>query len=353
MKKTSMGDHANAQSRMRQEALQAPDCVQILLRREQSTIQELARALTPSLQTPHTPWFTLARGSSHHAAQHFSALLARITGRLAPPLPLSLVTLYSAPLSRHPIWPLAFSQSGQSPDLLAALRACDPGGQRSAAFVNDHGSALAQHAGHCITLHATPETSVAATKSVLNQMTAGAMLVAALDPSCQELGAELQQLPDWIHAVQQAEVRRAVDALASARHLYVIGRGQGLAVAQELALKFKETCGLQAEAISSAELQHGPLALANEDLHALVLITEDEGAPALLDCHDQLRALGVRVCLAAPQAQADWVLPFLPGRFCTSIAALAGLYLLVERVALARSYDPDTPRHLRKVTLTY
>ena len=338
---------------MRQEALQAPECVWVLLQREQAAIQALARAMTRSLQTPHLQWHTLGRGSSHHAAQHFSTLLARITGRWAPPLPLSLVTLYGAPVSRNPVWPLAFSQSGQSPDLLAALRACDPSGQHSAAFVNHQASALGQSAGHCITLHAAPETSVAATKSVLSQMTAGAMLVAALEPSCRELDAELQQLSDWMQAAQRTDVQPAVDALTSAQHLYVIARGQGLAVAQELALKFKETCGLQAEAVSCAELQHGPLALATERLHALVLITEDQGAQALLDCAGQLRELGVRVCLAAPRPQADWVLPTLPGQYCTSIAALAGLYLLVERVALARGYHPDAPRHLRKVTLTY
>jgi glucosamine--fructose-6-phosphate aminotransferase (isomerizing) len=340
-------------SQMRIEALQAPECVQTLLHEEQAAITALAHELLATAQAPRMQWLTLGRGSSHYAAQHFSTLLARTTGRLAAPLPLSLATLFQAPLDQHPAWPLAFSQSGQSPDLLAALRTCDPEGRHSAAFVNTPDSLLGRAARHCIAMHAGPELSVAATKSVLCQMTAGAMVVAALAPDNTDLRQELRWLPDWMHRAQQVNAQAAVDALASAQHLYVIARGQGLAVAQELALKFKETCGLQAEAVSCAELQHGPLALATERLHALVLITEDQGAQALLDCAGQLRELGARVCLAAPQPQADWVLPTLPGQYCTSIAALAGLYLLVERVALARGYHPDAPRHLRKVTLTY
>lgn len=338
---------------MRLEALQAPACVEQLLRLEQPAIAALARAMSQPGQPAGLQWLTLGRGSSHHAAQHFSTLLARLTGRLAPPLPLSLATLYEAPLARYPAWPLAFSQSGQSPDLLAALRACDPEGRHSAAFVNAPDSLLGHAARHCITLHGGPELSVAATKSVLCQMTAGAMLVSALAPDASGLKQELARLADDMHRAQQADAQAAVDALADAQHLYVVARGQALAVAQELALKFKETCGLQAEALSCAELQHGPLALATPNLHALVLVTEDQGAPALLDCAQQLRALGVQVCLAAPEPQANWVLPALSGRYCTSIAALAGLYLLIERIAVARGYYPDTPRHLRKVTLTY
>ncbi|MBU3738067.1 MAG: SIS domain-containing protein, partial [Rhodoferax sp.] len=255
------------------------------------------------------------------------------------------------------VWPVAFSQSGGSPDLRAALQHCDPQRLHSSAFVNTWPSPLADAAAFGIALHAAPETAVAATKSVIAQMTAGAMLTAALaapaSAAAADLQLELERLPQWLHSAQQTDPEPLVQALQGCRHLYVIGRGQGLPIARELALKFKETCGLQAEAFSAAELLHGPLALAGPDLHALLLVTDRQSAPELLACAERLDRLQARVRLAGPCPGSLFDLPPLPGTYCPGVAYLGGLYLLVDALARRLGRDPDRPPHLNKVTLTF
>ena len=92
----------------------------------------------------------------------------------------------------------------------------------------------------------------------------------------------------------------AVDALADADRLLVIGRGRGSPIALEAALKFKETCGIQAEAFSGAEVQHGPMALIEEAIPLLVFAPRGPAQAGLLALAQALRELGGRVLVAAP-----------------------------------------------------
>src|SRR4029077_14707969 len=155
---------------------------------------------------------------------------------------------------------LAISQSGASPDLLAAVASARAAGARIVALVNAESSPLAQLADDLLPLHAGPERSVAATKSYIASLAALAQLVASWSED-HELTAALRETPALLARAWQLDWSAAVARLVTATNLYVIGRGIGLGVAQGAALKFKEACGLHAEALSAAELRHGPMAL--------------------------------------------------------------------------------------------
>jgi len=133
-------------------------------------------------------------------------------------------------------------------------------GAHIVALVNAEDSPLAQLADDLIPLCAGTERSVAATKSYITSLAAIVQLVANWTRDAQ-LAAALQQAPELLERAWQLDWSAAVTHLTAANNLYVIGRGLGLAIAQEAALKFKETCGLHAEAVSAAELRHGPMAL--------------------------------------------------------------------------------------------
>ncbi|MFM7532099.1 MAG: SIS domain-containing protein, partial [Rubrivivax sp.] len=241
-----------------------------------------------------------------------------------------------------------------------------------------------------------PETSLTATKSSLCQLAAGAAFLAAweaggpqgartapvtrdADPA-EELGEPgsrptpglrqaLQQLPSHLELAARVDTTAALSGLLKARQLYVIGRGTGWPVAMEMALKLKELCGVQAEAFSGAEVQHGPVALVEEGFTVLVLAPRGPAQAGLLELAAQLRARGANVLLAAP---ADTpVTPVTPDTSGTPgtlaaqlpivptgdpeldpLSALQSFYGLVEALARARGLDPDTPRHLSKVTRT-
>ena len=122
---------------------------------------------------------TVARGSSDHAAHYLAYLVMARLGQLVTSLPMSLITLYQSKIAAEGLTSFAFSQSGQSPDLVAPTKFFRDGGARTVAFVNAEGSPLAEAAQYVFPLHAGPEQSVAATKSYIAQLVAGARVVAA------------------------------------------------------------------------------------------------------------------------------------------------------------------------------
>ncbi len=337
-------------SLMRAEALEAPQAVARLLAQDEALYAALARQLRDD---PPAAVLTVARGSSDHAAQYFGYLVMARLGRLVTSLPMSLVTLVPARLQRQGVLAVALSQSGRSPDLVAPMAYFSEGGARTVALVNEVDSPLAAAARWVLPLHAGPEHSVAATKSFIAQMVAGARLVAAWqdDPA---LRAALAALPAALDAAAQVEWPAAIAGLQGADRLYVIGRGTGLSVALEAALKLKEVCGLQAEAFSGAELRHGPMALVETGYPVLVLAPAGPALPGLLQLAQDLRQRGARVLLAAPVGTADAELPLaaVPHEDLGPIAAVQSFYGMVEALARARGADPDRPRHLSKVTLT-
>ena len=145
-----------------------------------------------------------------------------------------------------------------------------------------------------------------------------------------------------------------IEALRGAERLYVIGRGTGLAVAMEAALKFKEVCGIHAEGYSGAEVQHGPMALVEDGFPMLVLAPRGPAQPGLLQLATQMRARGAKVLLAAPPGTPGAALPLLATAHedLDPITIAQSFYRMVEALAHARGLDPDRPRHLAKVTRT-
>ena len=337
-------------SRMRAEAGEAPAAVSRLLSEEADVFAALGAELR---HRPPRSLLTVARGSSDHAAHYMAYLVMARLGRLVTSLPMSLVTLYQSSLVCDGLVALAFSQSGQSPDLVAPMRYFGEQGARTVAFVNDANSPLALASRQRIALHAGPETSVAATKSYLCQLAAGASLAAAWQQDS-AFSAALQALPEALERARALDWSAAVDALQGASRLYVIGRGTGLPVAAEAALKFKEVCGIHAEAYSGAEVQHGPMALVEEGFPMLVFAPQGPAQAGLLTLAQQMRERGARVLLAAPPGTPGATLPLAPTAHVDldPISAAQTFYGMVEALARARGLDPDHPRHLNKVTRT-
>lgn len=335
---------------MLEEAREAPSAIARLLAFDRETYATLGADLR---RDPPQSMLTIARGSSDHAAQYVAYLVMARLGRLVTSLPMSLVTLYQAPLRCEGVVSLTFSQSGRSHDLLVPTRYFRANGARTVAFVNDTASPLADVAQWVFDLRAGPEASIAATKSYIAQLVAGARIVAAWqeDP---ELQQALDALPALLECAATQDWRAGIDLLAGEDRLLVISRGLGLPIALEAALKLKEVCGIQAEAFSGAELRHGPMALIDRDYPMLVLAPRGPAQPGLLALADDLRHRGARVLLAAPAGTPGSALTLVgsDADALDPILAVQSFYPMVEALARARGLDPDAPRHLAKVTLT-
>ena len=338
-------------TRMLEECLSAPAAVARQLAADQNAYAALGESLRDA---PPSSLLTVARGSSDHAAHYMAYLVMARLGRLVTSLPMSLITLYQSKIACEGLVSLAFSQSGQSPDLVAPTRFFREGGARTVAFVNAEGSPLAAAAEHVFSLHAGPENSVAATKSYIAQLVAGARVVAAWQGD-EDLAAALQQLPDDLVKAAGLRWDAAVEALRGADKLFVIGRGTSLPIALEAALKFKETCGIQAEAFSGAEVKHGPMALVEEGYPLLVFAPRGPAQAGLVALAEEMRGRGARVLLAAPAGTpgAELELACTGNEDLDPIAAIQSFYPMVEALARARGLNPDQPRHLAKVTKTH
>lgn len=337
-------------SRMLLEARAAPAAVARQLAADWAAYASLGTDLR---ERPPAAMLTIARGSSDHAAHYFAYLVMARLGRLVTSLPMSLITLYQSRLACDGLVSFAFSQSGQSPDLVAPTEFFRSGGARTVAFVNDPASPLARAAKWVFSLHAGIETSVAATKSYIAQLVAGARVVAQWQADTQLL-TSLQALPPVLEQAARQDWSAAVEALHDAEHMFVIGRGTGLAVAMEAALKLKETCGIQAEAFSGAEVQHGPMALVDDGFPLLIFAPRGPAQAGLLALADGMRARGARVLLAAPPGTPNCELPLIEtaAEELDPVAAIQSFYPMVEALARTRGLDPDQPRNLAKVTKT-
>jgi glucosamine--fructose-6-phosphate aminotransferase (isomerizing) len=333
------------------EAQEAPQAVALQLAHNADKYADFGTLLR--LHNPSAV-LTVARGSSDHAAHFLAYLVMARMGRLVTSLPMSLITLYQSQIACKGLVSLAFSQSGQSPDLVAPTRFFSDGGAITAAFVNQPDSPLAHAAQWVFPLHAGVEASVAATKSYIAQLVAGARVAAAWQHDL-ALQAALAALPDALTRAVQMDWSVAVEVLQGVDRLFVIGRGTGMPVALEAALKFKETCGIQAEAFSSAEVKHGPMALIEEGYPLLVFAPRGPAQAGLLVLASEMRQRGAKVLLAAPLGTPGANLPIVETAAIDldPIALIQSFYPMVEQLARARGRNPDEPRFLAKVTKTH
>ena len=337
-------------SRMLDEAREAPEAVARQLAADRERWRSFGARLR---QEPPAALLTVARGSSDHAAHYAAYLVMARLGRLVTSMPMSLVTLYQSQIRCAGLVSLAFSQSGQSPDLVGPTQYFRDCGALTCAFVNDATSPLARAAQWLFPLHAGEERSVAATKSFIAQLVAGARLVASWQDDA-ALAAALEGLPRAMQRAAATDWSPALEVLGKADRLLVVGRGLSLPVAMEAALKFKETCGIQAEAFSGAEIQHGPMALIDEGYPLLVFAPRGPAQAGLLELASAMRSRGARVLLAAPPGVPGMVLPLVEAAVpeLDPVCAIQSFYPMVEALARARGNDPDSPRHLKKVTRT-
>ncbi|CAE6695444.1 Glutamine--fructose-6-phosphate aminotransferase [isomerizing] [Paraburkholderia domus] len=337
-------------SNMLKEALASAETVAAQLA-EPSRVEALAAKLA---QQPRHVALTVARGSSDHAASYFASLTMSRLGVPVASLPMSVATLQQAPLQVRDQLALAFSQSGKSPDLVGTMEALRKAGALTVAAVNAPSSPLADACEFHLPLMAGPELSVAATKSYIAMLSISAQLVAHWQKDDALLGA-LNTLPDALRTAGKLDWSKAVDELCGVERMIVIGRGLGLAVAQEAALKLKETSGIQAEAFSSAEVRHGPMELIDQDYPLLVFAPRGPEQAGLLQLARDMQARGARVLLAAPHDVPEATLPLATTAHAAldPIAAILSFYVMAAGLAAARGRNPDAPRHLNKVTETH
>jgi glucosamine--fructose-6-phosphate aminotransferase (isomerizing) len=338
------------ETKMYHEAGEAADAIARQLATNDAIVNELAARLR---NTPPRFIVTCARGSSDHAATFgkyvFETQIGLMTASASP----SISSIYHARQRLDGALYVAISQSGGSPDLVRAAQGAKQAGAHVVALVNVEDSPLAKGADTVVPLRAGPELSVAATKSYLCALSA-LVHIAARWKGDDALFAALQATPAAMRATWAMDWSSLVDGLVDANNLFVVGRGLGLGAAQEAALKLKETCGLHAEAFSSAEVKHGPMAIVGRDFPVLFLTQQDESYAGTRDVADEFAGRGAKVWITSNDAAQPHALPVAaaPHPVCAPLIAVQGFYKAANALSIARGRNPDVPPHLNKVTKT-
>ncbi|MCH8615873.1 SIS domain-containing protein [Sphingomonas sp. SM33] len=337
------------ETRMFAEAAEAPAVVA----RQFLENGDLVRSLGERLRAePPRGVITYARGSSDHAATFAKYVVETRAGVLTTSAAPSVSSVYGDTLDVRDMLALAISQSGRSPDILAALDRAKAGHAFTVAMVNAEGSPLSEQCDLTIPLRAGVEESVAATKSYIASLAAILHLVAAWNGDQDLLGA-LNGAPTLLEEAWSSDWEPLVECLAHADGLYVIGRGPGLGVAQEAALKLKETCRVHAEAFSAAEVRHGPMALVGRDFPVLVLRQPDETGELVDRLVRDMVGHGAPVFVAGGAVAGAHSLPVPTSHeLIAPLLQIQAFYRAANALSLRRGLDPDQPMHLKKVTET-
>jgi glucosamine--fructose-6-phosphate aminotransferase (isomerizing) len=301
-----------------------------------------------------------AHGSSDNAASYAVyafGLLARMTAMRDS---LSLSVYYRAELPFRNSAVVALSQSGRTPDVLAYAENARRRGALTVAVTNDERSPLAEACEVVVPLHAGEERAIAATKSYTNELGALALLAAHAGGSGGEVAEALHAVAAQAEEalpVLAAEVRRPAEALAAVSRMVVIGRGVEFGTARELALKLKETCRVAAEALTSTDLAHGPVAALDEGFPVWAIASGDAMFPSVETAVARARESGAAVVASGSAADriegAAYVLrtPAAALPVLSPLLSVLPGQLFASMLAEAKGLDPDLPARISKVTL--
>ena len=335
---------------MRREVTEIPDAVARLLDAAPRMIEPAAieiRRNRPKMIA------TIARGSSDHCAAYLKYAFEIEAGIPVASLGPSVASIYGAQLQLADCVSISISQSGMSPDIVEATRAAKSGGAVVVSITNSSQSPLAGVSDHTFDIAAGPENSVAATKTFVNSLVAGLLLLGYWRAD-RELIDALHRLPEQCRQALECSWEPLLARLTDAGSLYVLGRGPSFAIANEVALKFKETCQVQAESYSAAEVMHGPVSIVQPGFPVLALAGRDASLGSTLSAAGSLAINKADVFVTAGKAEGATSLDTIAsGHPLTDpILTLVSFYAFVEALARARGRNPDAPPNLRKVTQT-
>lgn len=304
-----------------------------------------------------------ACGTSYHAALVGRLALEELA-KLGCEVELASELRYRHPLMDEKTVTISVSQSGETADTLAAIKAVQKLKSRVLSVVNVIDSSIARESDWVLYTHAGPEIGVASTKAFLTQVIALLLIGIGVarrrglsEKRAQQLCAELRQIPLQIEAILKEEqhIISVAQKMVQARSALFLGRGYGYPVALEGALKLKEISYIHAEGYAAGEMKHGPIALIEAGLPVIVVANQSSIYDKVLSNLQEVRAREGHVVAIATQgdtriaSMCDDVIyvpkvdPILAPLICT-----IPLQLLSYHVADLRGTDVDQPRNLAK-----
>ncbi len=339
------------------EIIEQPERVRILLNSQRKVVEQIASAIHGH---EISFAFLAARGTSDNAGRYANYLWGARNGlplALATP---SLFTYYERPPRLKNALVVGISQSGQSPDIVSVIEEGKRQGNLTLAITNAPNSPLARIADFVLDVQAGPEKAVAATKTYTTELMAIAMLSAALNGR-QSDWKDLGRVPGWMRKVLKHDplIEQAAQRYRYMRQCVVLGRGFNYATAFEWALKLKELTYVEAEPYSSADFQHGPIAMVERGFPVMAVAAKGKVLASLLEVLVQLRRDFLAELLVISNSSKALSLASIPltipseiPEWLSPLVNILPAQLFAYHLTLAKGFNADQPRMIKKVTET-
>ncbi len=334
---------------MAKEILDIPNVIERQQDANASTLIALAEYLKKARPSQI---ITLGRGSSYNASIYGKYLFEIGLGIPVSVAAPSLASIYEHPLKSDNAILIVTSQSGKSPDLISFTKMMKQQGAKVIGIINDEKSPLAQECDFLFGIKAGEEKSVAATKSFVGSLSVYASIFAAWNEDS-ALADGIMNLPFVLDQVATTEWPALIESLSHTKDLFVIGRGIGLSVAAEAALKLKETCQIHAEAISASEIFHGSASLITPQYPIISFIGADASRDSTIEINQKLEGFGARIfAIDSKQSSEDTLIIPEVHPLLQPLVQISGYYQVIEKLSQHRGLNPDLPPNLKKVTET-
>ncbi|MFZ9284192.1 MAG: SIS domain-containing protein [Candidatus Nanopelagicales bacterium] len=341
---------------MREEILSQPAAILNTIEQVRSLQPKLTKIFVDN-QISNIVFF--ARGTSDNAAIYGFYLFANKCGIHATSGHPSLATSYKAAVSLKNTLAIGISQSGKTEEIIEALNWAKRSGAATLGLTNTPDSPIFAAADLTILTQAGEERAVPATKTFTSALVALAVIAESVSPD-QEFTNQLNQLPEQIQLTlnQTEAIEKAAKELVSQDTAVITGRGYSVSIANEIALKFQESCYLKSLGMSAADLQHGPKAVVDHTLPIIAFVPGRKSPVnnTVIELVSRLKPLAASVIAVGPTdcglpADIQIELPETQEALLPILMAPPA-QLMVEATAVAKGINPDLPRGLTKVTQT-
>ena len=329
------------------------------------SINEIARVLTRSERV-----LLLGAGTSYHATLITALLLRRYANLWAEAVIASESRWWLNALGQGDVV-IGVSQSGETIDTLRGIREAKERGALTIAVTNVIESTIAREADMAVYIRAGPEIGVAATKTFTSQVALLSYLAVktgelrgVLKPSlANEIYSALRETPNVVARILKDEEKKAsvlADKMSVKNNAYYLGRGLGLPIAMEGALKMKEIAYVHAEAYPAGESKHGPIALVEKDFPVVFVILSKDEEELIKSNIEEMKARGAYAILVSPNnaeealslADFKFILP-VQHEVASAVSYVIPLQLLAYYTAVKKGLDPDKPRNLAKTVTVF
>lgn len=332
---------------MLKEISEQAETIQRAIQQDRRLIERIVDELRKSFGV-----FFVGCGSSYNACLAGTYLFSKVANVHVNPVLASEFENFEHFLTEDTLV-FAVSQSGETADVLNAVRAAKRRGSRVIGITNVMGSSLTREGDELLMMNSGPEICVLSTKTYTSQVVLMALLAYAMAGRYERCTQCIKSLYMDIYNLtsksMREHIRELTSRLADKEHIYTIGRGLQYATALEAALKIKEVSYIHTEAFAGGELKHGPLALIGEGTPVIVFVSR-ENEEKIISNAEEVKARGAMVVGVSPRNNEvfdHWIKVPECGNF-NPIVQVLPMQVLAYELAVVRGLDPDKPRNLAK-----